>query len=115
MAAGYALGPVMRLDSGSRRAWLYALGAALVLSFVALRITGGYGDPAGMVVHDAPSATVLSALNCEKYPALALYLLMTLGPAMIVLAACERATGRLAGAWSRSAACRSSTTWRTST
>ena len=97
MAAGYALGPVFTRDPAARERTLFALGAALTAGFVLLRATNFYGDPAPWAVQASPIATVLSFLNCEKYPPSLLYLAMTLGPALVLLAAFERARGRLAG------------------
>jgi uncharacterized membrane protein len=96
MAAGYALGPVMLYEPVSRRRWLVGLGLAVTLGFVLLRATNVYGDPAPWALHDNITATVLSFLDTEKYPPSALYLAMTLGPALIALAAFEEAKGKLA-------------------
>jgi uncharacterized membrane protein len=96
MAAGYALGPVMLLEPASRRRRLAGLGVGVTLGFVLLRAPNVYGDPAPWTLHDDISATVLSFVNNEKYPPSALYLAMTLGPALIALAAFESARGKLA-------------------
>ncbi|HEX2477968.1 MAG TPA: heparan-alpha-glucosaminide N-acetyltransferase domain-containing protein [Geminicoccaceae bacterium] len=96
MAAGYALGPVMLFEPTSRRRWLVGLGVGVTLGFILLRAANVYGDPAPWVPHDEISARVLSFLNTEKYPPSALYLAMTLGPALIALAAFEVAKGKLA-------------------
>ncbi|MGH6735899.1 MAG: DUF1624 domain-containing protein [Methyloceanibacter sp.] len=97
MAAGYALGPVMQLESEARQQFLLMLGAAITLGFVLLRTSTLYGDPAPWTVQDTPLATLLSFLNCEKYPPSLLFLMMTLGPALMLLAAFENVRGMLAG------------------
>jgi uncharacterized membrane protein len=96
MAAGYALGPVLALDEAVRRRLLVGLGFALAAGFIVLRATNLYGDPAAWTVQSTWTATVLSFLNCEKYPASLLYLMMTLGPALLLLAVFADARGRLA-------------------
>jgi uncharacterized membrane protein len=98
MAAGYALGPVFKLDPASRRRWLLGLGALISVGFIVLRATNLYGDPAPWTAQEGWVATLLSFLNCEKYPPSLLYLAMTLGPGLLLLAAFEHARGRLANA-----------------
>ena len=95
MAAGYALGSLMLLEPASRRRRLVRLGVGVTLGFVLLRASNLYGDPAPWVLHDEISATVLSFVNTEKYPPSALYLAMTLGPALIAMAAFDSAKGKL--------------------
>jgi uncharacterized membrane protein len=96
MAAGYALGPVMQLGSDERRHALLKLGAAITIGFVLLRATNLYGDPAAWTAQETWLATLLSFLNCEKYPPSLLFLMMTLGPALMLLGAFEHARGALA-------------------
>ncbi|MGH8772580.1 MAG: DUF1624 domain-containing protein [Burkholderiales bacterium] len=113
MATGYVFGPVMQFESARRRRWLIALGAVAILGFFVLRATNVYGDPAPWSTQDVVMATILSFVNNEKYPPSALYLAMTLGPAVIALAALEMAGGRLANFLSSLDECRSYTMWRT--
>ena len=96
MAAGYALGPVFTLDRATRTRWLVGLGAAAVVAFVLLRAGNLYGDPAPWRAQAGVGATILSFINCEKYPPSLLYLAMTIGPALLLLATVERARGPLA-------------------
>jgi uncharacterized membrane protein len=96
MAAGYALGPVFLLERASRLRWLCGLAAATIAGFVLLRASNLYGDPAPWVAHDSLLATALSFLNCEKYPPSLLYVAMTLGPALLLLAAFDGIRGRAA-------------------
>ncbi|HEX8457031.1 MAG TPA: heparan-alpha-glucosaminide N-acetyltransferase domain-containing protein [Pyrinomonadaceae bacterium] len=86
MAAGYALGVVYSWDAERRRRWLVRLGLALTILFVLLRATNLYGDPQVWTRQTSATFTVLSFLNTTKYPASLLFLLMTLGPALLILA-----------------------------
>jgi uncharacterized membrane protein len=96
MASGYLLGPVMQLEGKARQRLLFRLGAAVTLGFIVLRATNLYGDPASWIVQETWLSTVLSFLNCEKYPPSLLYLMMTLGPALMLLACFEHARGAFA-------------------
>ena len=96
MAAGYVLAPVMLLDRVERRRRLIGLGAAVTLGFILLRATNVYLDPTPWAPQGSLGATLLSFVNTEKYPPSTLYLAMTLGPALLALAAFDRARGRLA-------------------
>jgi uncharacterized membrane protein len=90
MAAGYCFGPVLLWDPARRQRFLVRLGLALTLSFIVLRAWNRYGDPAPWSVQHSTLFTVLSFLNVTKYPPSLAFLLMTLGPALIVLAWLER-------------------------
>ena len=96
MAAGYALGPVFALKQHVRVGLLAGLGAAITAGFVLIRAANSYGDPGPWSVQPTVLATVLSFVNCEKYPPSLLYLMMTLGPGLVLLAAFEGVRGRLA-------------------
>jgi uncharacterized membrane protein len=96
MAAGYLLGPVMQLEARQRQWVLFQLGTAISLGFIVLRATNLYGDPAPWLVQETWLGTLLSFLNCEKYPPSLLYLMMTLGPALLLLASFEHAKGSFA-------------------
>jgi uncharacterized membrane protein len=98
MAAGYTLGPAFTLSSDERVRLFVRLGLAVTVGFLVLRLSNVYGDPAPWVMQDSLLSSVLSVLNVEKYPPSLLYLMMTLGPALLLLAAFERVSGRLA-AW----------------
>jgi uncharacterized membrane protein len=89
MALGYAMGPVFALDPVERRRRVLTLGLALTAGFVLLRALNVYGDPF-LWSNDPPDLAVLSFLRTNKYPPSLLFLLMTLGPALVVLSWFDR-------------------------
>jgi uncharacterized membrane protein len=96
MALGYVAGKlVFREDTaGARR--LLAAGAGMIAAFVVLRTLNGYGDPSPRLDDGDPVFLVMSFLNLTKYPPSLLFLLMTLGPALVALALLRRARGPVA-------------------
>jgi uncharacterized membrane protein len=90
MAAGYGFGRVYRLPAGARRTLLGRLGLALVAAFVVIRGLNVYGDPRPWSVQTSWAFTMLSFLNTTKYPASLSFLLMTLGPAILMLSWIDR-------------------------
>jgi uncharacterized membrane protein len=90
MAAGYCFGLVLEWEPERRQRFLVKLGLALTVSFIVLRAFNRYGDPAPWSVHGTPLLTVLSFLNCTKYPPSLAFLLMTLGPAIAAMGWLER-------------------------
>ena len=91
-AAGYGLGQIYSWPSERRRAFLLPLGSVLTAAFFVLRAINVYGDPLRWTTQKSPAFTVLSFLNTTKYPPSLLYLLMTLGPALLFLWAVDAGT-----------------------
>jgi len=92
MAAGYAFGAVMRESPERRRSVCIGIGIAAVALFIVLRATGIYGDPREWSSDLGP----LAFLNPAKYPPSLQFLLMTLGPTILVIPFLENATSKLA-------------------
>jgi uncharacterized membrane protein len=90
MAAGYCFGPVLLWEPPRRQRLLLRLGLALTVAFLVLRGLNRYGDPFPWSVQHSTLFTVLSFLNCTKYPPSLAFLLMTLGPAIMAMAWLER-------------------------
>lgn len=91
-AAGYALGQIYRWETARRKTFLLRAGVGVILAFIVLRGVNIYGDPLPWTRQKSAVFTVLSFLNTNKYPPSLLYLLMTLGPAMLFLWAVDART-----------------------
>src|SRR5215210_7359139 len=90
MALGFCAGPLFLMERPRRRRILVAIGAAAIVWFIAERAINGYGDPAPWAAQPSPVYTVLSFLDTTKYPPSLDFLLMTLGPALLLLAWLDR-------------------------
>jgi uncharacterized membrane protein len=101
MALGFAFGNLLLRPD--RRKWILTLGIAATALFFALRgfnlygngtagLPFGYSHSAGpWSVQPTPVLTVVSFFNVLKYPPSLDYLLVTLGPALILLGLLDRA------------------------
>jgi uncharacterized membrane protein len=85
MALGYVVGRAYRTPTHTRRRLFIWLGAALTIAFVGLRATNWYGDPNPWTHQSTWLMTACSFLNCTKYPPSLCFLLMTLGPLILLL------------------------------
>lgn len=103
MGAGYAFGSVYLLDAPRRRKIIGRLGLVLTLAFVFLRVANVYGNPPagqGGVSqgdwHIQPTfeKTAILFLDVEKYPPSLQFLLMTLGPSLLLLAWLDKWTSQ---------------------
>lgn len=118
MAIGYGMGPYLSGTSSQRRRFALVVGTLLIIAFVLLRGVNQYGDsqrwnwqsPADSIIastgEDPASAgsnsfqsetpatidwtrTLFSFLATTKYPPSLLFVLMTIGPALVMLAGFE--------------------------
>jgi hypothetical protein len=89
------MGPLFANNSASSRRTLLWSGAGALVLFVLLRATNIYGNPSVSIAHSTPgdwhsmptiSKTIILFFDVEKYPPSLQYLLMTLGPILILLA-----------------------------
>jgi uncharacterized membrane protein len=95
MAAGYAFGQIYLLDRPKRRKITIALGLSLTLAFVILRLTNLHGNPPSGVggvsqgdwhIQPTLNKTLILFFDVEKYPPSLEYLLMTVGPSLLLRA-----------------------------
>jgi uncharacterized membrane protein len=92
MALGYCFGQLYKkgMTFMLRRKYLLTIGGAAVLLFLLLRGLNEYGDMAPWSTQKTFVLTVCFFLNVTKYPPSLLYTLMTLGPAVMLLAFLEK-------------------------
>jgi uncharacterized membrane protein len=94
-AVGYGLGQIYAWEPARRKTLLLRAGLSLSVAFVVIRAINFYGDPSRWTAQPTHIYTALSFLNTTKYPPSLLFLLMTLGPALLLLRAVATDTPRL--------------------
>ena len=82
---GFYLGFWWSHQKAERAKPLMALGGIVSCLFLLIRMTQVYGDPSPWVWGQTWDKTLMSFLNTTKYPPSLAYLMMTLGPALIIL------------------------------
>jgi uncharacterized membrane protein len=92
MALGYSFGSFYSpsYDAEKRRKLFLYLGSGAIALFIILRLGNFYGDPNEWSAQKNTVSSFLSFLNVTKYPPSLLYILITLGPALIFLALTEK-------------------------
>ena len=95
MALGYLFGRLLIRPSPNRNWPIWTIGTGCVVLFLILRGTNLYGDPSDWEVQSRGMVyTLLSFLNTTKYPPSLLFLLMTLGPSLLLIPWLEKWQGR---------------------
>ena len=97
MTLGYGFGIFYARDYSdeNRKRWLLEIGLGVMLLFLLLRGFNLYGEPRPWDTQRSPIFTVMSFLNTTKYPPSLHFLLMTMGPALVLLALSEKAQNKI--------------------
>lgn len=91
MALGYCFGTLYTTAYSveKRKKLLFLIGGSIVILFILIRFINAYGDPFPWNRHSSFFYILLDFIKVNKYPPSLLYVLMTLGPAIIFLAFAE--------------------------
>ena len=94
MILGYATGKLFlpEVDPAFRKKTLRITGLISVLLFIIIRFSNLYGDMHLWEAQKTTIFTLLDFINTSKYPPSLLYILMTMGPALILLSFLEKSS-----------------------
>ena len=97
MTTGYCLGKLYtnNTDASYRKKFLFITGIVMILLFIVVRMINVYGDMHHWQKQSTSAFTFLDFINTTKYPSSLLYILMTIGPALIFLSYAENITNWL--------------------
>ncbi|MFI5161135.1 MAG: DUF1624 domain-containing protein [Sphingobacteriales bacterium] len=96
MLIGYLFGSLYQksFDAVKRKKVLLYSGLSLFALFLVFRYFNIYGDPSPWSVQKSTALSIISFLNATKYPSSLLYLCMTLGIALVMLALTEKISNK---------------------
>jgi len=92
IAVGYAFANLWTMDAARRRRLLWQLSVAMIVAFIALRLTHMYGDTIPWHAQDTFVKTVGNFMNLQKYPPSLLFMLATLAPCLLALSVVDGRT-----------------------
>ncbi|MES2748345.1 MAG: heparan-alpha-glucosaminide N-acetyltransferase domain-containing protein [Bacteroidota bacterium] len=97
MALGYYFGAFYNstFDSTKRKKLFNLIGILAIFAFIILRFSNAYGDAKLYTDYETTAKDLISFFNLSKYPPSLLYLLMTLGTALLFLANAEKLKGKV--------------------
>ena len=97
MALGYCLGSlyIAAYSAERRKRILLISGCSSIALFILIRYINFYGDPSPWTIQQTNLYSFLSFIKVTKYPPSLLYILITLGPALLFLALSENISGSL--------------------
>ena len=95
MALGYVFADFYRLEAKARQRKIFILGFICTVTFFLVRGINAYGDPKPWEAQSTFGMSLISFLNANKYPPSLSFLLMTLGPSIMLLAVFEKFGGWL--------------------
>jgi uncharacterized membrane protein len=87
MICGYCLGKLYQAgtDPDYRKKFLRITGIVLIAMFIIIRFLNIYGDHNTWINQNSETFTLLDFIDTTKYPPSLLYIMMTIGPALIFL------------------------------
>ncbi|MBS1599902.1 MAG: DUF1624 domain-containing protein [Bacteroidetes bacterium] len=95
MILGYCIGKLYlpQTQQAYRRKFLFGSGAAAIVLFIIFRTWNLYGEMHNWTQQKTGIFTLLDFVKTTKYPPSLLFMLMTIGPALITLSFAENITG----------------------
>jgi uncharacterized membrane protein len=98
MMIGYAVGTLYTktYDAVKRRKTLLYAGLGVLALFFILRFINQYGDPAPWSAQKTTTLSIISFFNVTKYPPSLMYMCMTIGASLVILATTEKISNKFA-------------------